>query len=79
MEPKLKLGKLQFTTQNTKISPNFLAWKFCENVQFRPKLWGGCAFPKNFRTRNLGDISVIYAMFYTILLIEKYKVAQKQE
>ena len=28
----------------------------------RPKLCGNCAFPQNFHTRKLGEISVFYAV-----------------
>ena len=28
----------------------------------RPKLCGNCAFPKNFHTRKLGEITVFYAV-----------------
>ena len=26
------------------------------------KLWGNCAFPQNFHTRKLGEITVFYAV-----------------
>ena len=45
------------TAKNTAISPNFLVWKF-----FRPKLCGNCAFPQNFYTRKLGEITVFFAV-----------------
>ena len=49
------------------ISPNFLVWKFCGKTQFplsanRPKLCGNCAFPQNFHTMKLGEITVFYAV-----------------
>ena len=31
----------------------------------RPKLCGNCAFPQNFHTRKLGEITVFYAVFIT--------------
>ena len=57
-----------------------ILWKFCEKAQFpnRPKLCGNCAFPQNFPTRKLGEITVFYAVvtrvsyflfFFFILLI----------
>ena len=35
-------------------------WKFCGKAQFRPKLCGNCALPRNFHTRKLGEITVFY-------------------
>ena len=43
----------------TKISPNFLLWKFFGNSQFRmirSKLRGNFAFPQNFHTGKLGEL-----------------------
>ena len=36
------------TAKNTVYSPNFLVWNFC----------GNCAFPQNFHTRKLREITV---------------------
>ena len=39
--------------------------KFCGKAQFRvnrPKLCKNCAFPQNFHTRKLDDITVLYAV-----------------
>ena len=58
------------TAQNTVVSHNFLVGKFCEKARFpnsfgqfatRPKLCGNCAFPQNFHTRKLGEITAFYA------------------
>ena len=32
----------------------------------RSKLCGNCAFPQNFHTRKLGEMSVIYAIMYCV-------------
>ena len=40
------------TVKNTVISPKFLVWKLC----------GNCAFPQNFHTKKLGEITVIFAV-----------------
>ena len=53
--------------------PNFLVWKFCGKAQFPHSFgrWcgnfverhsGNCAFPQNFHTRKLGEITVFYAV-----------------
>ena len=36
-----------------------------------PKLRGNCAFPKNFHTRQLGEITVFYSMYS---LLSEYPV-----
>ena len=41
------------TTNNTVISP--ISWS-----AIPPKLCGNCAFPQNFHTRKLGEITVFY-------------------
>ena len=41
------------TNNNSKISPNFLVWKFCGKAQF-PQ----CDFPQNYHTRKFGEIPV---------------------
>ena len=57
------------TAKNTVISPDFLMWKFCGKAQLphsfgqfaiRPKLCGNCAFPQNFHTRKLSEITVFF-------------------
>ena len=58
-----KMKPSLLTASNTVISSNFLAWKLCGKAQFlhsfwHPKLCGNCAFPRNFRTRKLGEITV---------------------
>ena len=56
------------TGKNTIISPNFLLWKFCGKAQFPHSLgriarkYAETAFPQNFRTKKLGEITVFYAM-----------------
>ena len=50
----------------SKISPNFLLWKFFGNPQFRmirPKLRGNFAFPQSLLTRKLVAITVFYAVW----------------
>ena len=56
-----------YTAKNPVISPNFLLWKFCGKAQFPefhscPKLCGNCAFPQNFHTRKLGQITGFFAV-----------------
>ena len=64
----LEYWKPLHTAQNAVISPNFLMRKVCENaisVEFwakRSKLWENCAFPQNFHTRKLGEITAFYAV-----------------
>ena len=41
------------------IPSNLLLWKCCGN---RPKQSGNCAFPQNFHTSKLGEITVFYEM-----------------
>ena len=48
------------TAQNTAVSPNFMVWKFCGKVQFPHTR--NCAFPQNFHTMKLGEITVFYAV-----------------
>ena len=49
------LSLFTFTTsKNTVISPNFLVWKLC----------GSCAFPQNFHTRKLGEITVFFVVYF---------------
>ena len=50
------------------ISLNFLVLKFCGNAvfgEFRTIRLKNCAFPQNFNTRKLGEISVFYAVIFT--------------
>ena len=42
----------------------------------RPKLCGNCAFPKNFHTRKLGEITVFYAALSFILPLA---IAERRE
>ena len=55
-----------FIAQNTVISPNFLKWKFCRMTAFLQscgsKLSGNCAYPRNFHTRKLVEITVFYTV-----------------
>ena len=42
-----------------------ILWKGTISAQFwaiPPKLYGNCAFPQNFHTRKLGEITVFYAV-----------------
>ena len=60
--------RVPYTAKNTEISPNFLVWKFCGKAQF-PHSFGRIArnyaetaFPQNFDTRKLGEITVFFAV-----------------
>ena len=48
-----------------------MVWKFCGKAQFplaiRPKLYGNCAFPQNFHTMKLDEITVFYAVVGTVM------------
>ena len=35
---------------------------FKQNNMNPPKLWGKCAFPRNFPTRKVGEITIFYAV-----------------
>ena len=50
------------TAENAVMSPNFLVWKFCGKAQFVRNYGGNCAFPQNFHTRKLGEVTVFYAV-----------------
>ena len=58
---------LSITVKNIIISPNFPVWKFCGKAKF-PHSFGrfarnyarDCAFPQNFHTMKLGEITVFY-------------------
>ena len=39
-----------------------MAWILTVSTEFRWQLCGNCAFPKNFYTKNLGEISVFYSV-----------------
>ena len=60
LSTELKIWSENKTTKNTIISPNFLAWKFCEKTQF-PHSFGRFTrnyaktvlFPQNFHIRKL--------------------------
>ena len=43
------------TAQNTKVSPNFLLWKFCGKAEFLQK-----TVSQNPHTKKLGENSVFY-------------------
>ena len=47
-------------------SPNFLVWKFCGKAQF-PHSFGHFtyAFPRNFHTKKLGEMTVFFAVHRT--------------
>ena len=67
------IHKQRCTAQNTVISPNFMVWKFFGKAQF-PHSFGriarnceNCAFPQNFYTRKLGEITVFYAVMMSNL------------
>ena len=54
---------LENTAKNTVISPDFLVWKFAERHSFRIVSGdSNCAFPQNFHTRKLGEITVFFAV-----------------
>ena len=60
------------TAKNTVISPNILVWRLCGKEQFphtaiHLKLCGNCSFPENFYTRKLGEITVFFAVFVTLV------------
>ena len=43
-----------------------ILWKGTVSAYFRanrPKLWGNCAFPENFHTMELGEITVFYVVY----------------
>ena len=46
----------------------FLVWKFCGKTQFPHFLCGNCAFPQNFHTRKLGEITAFYAVLLAICI-----------
>ena len=54
-----------FTAENIEILTNFLVCKFCGN---RQKLRGNCAFTQNSHARKLGEITIIFAMFFETFL-----------
>ena len=51
------------TAENPVISPNFLVFKFCGKSQFPHSFGRNCTFPKNFNTRELGEITGSFAVF----------------
>ena len=82
-EKKLKSElRVSITASNTVI--NLISWceNFVERHSFhivsgysfhilfaiRPKLCGNCAFPQNFNTRKLGEFTVFFAVYTTIVL-----------
>ena len=60
----LKFHFVEAAPQNAVISPNFLVWKssfhivLCESRE----IMRNCAFPQNFHTRKLGEITLFYAV-----------------
>ena len=64
-----------YTAQNAAISPNFMVWKFCGKAQF-PHSFGrfarNCAFPQNFHTMKLGEITAVYAVIDISLFRKSY-------
>ena len=62
----LHLHLTYFTAKNSVISPNFKMWKFCGKAQFQysfGQISRNCAFPQNFHTRKLGEITEFFAVF----------------
>ena len=57
------LKEVLIIAENTVISPNFMVWKFCGKAQFPYRNY---AFPQNFHTMKLGEITVFYAMYALI-------------
>ena len=57
-----KVSGQKISAKNTVISPNFLV---C-----RPKLCGNYAFPQNFQTKELGEITV----FFTVNINKEYQL-----
>ena len=54
------------TAKNTLNVPNILVWKFGGKPKFPQsfgKLSGNCAFPQNFHTRKLVEITVFFAVY----------------
>ena len=56
------------TVENTVISPNYLVWNFCRKVQFPHSFGRKCAFPQNFHTRKLSEITVFFAVLCEVSL-----------
>ena len=68
LEIHLSLG-CACTMKNTVIKPSFLVWKFCGKVQFSHsfgrtalKLCRNSAFPQDFHSRKLSEITVSFAV-----------------
>ena len=51
--------QVTYTAQDTEISPNCLVRKLCGNC-------GNCAFPQNFHTKRLDEITVFYTKLSTL-------------
>ena len=57
-----------YTAKNTVILPNFLVWKFCRKAQFPHNIWrfawnyAETAFPQNFYTRKLDEVTLFFAV-----------------
>ena len=59
----------QYTMQNTKISLNFMMWKF-SGKDISPKLYGNWVFSQNFHTMKLGEILV----FSTVIVSAAFRI-----
>ena len=69
--------------KNTIISPNFLLWKFCGKAQFphsfgRFAVYENCVFPQNFHTRNIGEITVFFAVIFITLAIARVELLGRE-
>ena len=57
-----------FSKERKSLQSDFMVWTFCGKKQFphsfgqRPKLCENRAFPQNFHTRKLGEITIFYAV-----------------
>ena len=55
-----------------------ILWKDTVTAYFlvnRPKLCGNCAFPQNFHTRKLGEIT----LFYAVVMLQKLQKTLKND
>ena len=65
-KPFAKENFVFFALQNTVMSPNFLAWKFCGKEQF-PHSFG--QFARNYAETvpfHIDEITVFFAVFFTV-------------
>ena len=55
----------------TAISPNFfcvkILWKRIVSAEFRAIRCRECAFPQNFHIRKLSEVTIFYAVIYSLL------------